>query len=71
MEKLFKDLRSWKTTICGVIGGLIICLGQIQNIVDKDPETVFVEATFIVGLSMMGIGIAAKDGDKSSEDVTK
>ena len=70
MEKLFKNLRSWKTTAAGMVGGLIICLTQIANVLDDNPETKFVEAIFLTGITAMGLGFAAKDGDKSTEDVS-
>ena len=68
--KLMKDFKSWKTTAMGFLGGLMIVIPQIQAMLDDDPETVFVKSIFLTGLAMMGIGIAAKDGDKSTEDVS-
>lgn len=69
IEKLMKDLKSWKTTALGFIGGLMMILPQIQAMLDDDPETVFVKSIFMTGLAMMGFGIAAKDGDKTSKDL--
>ena len=69
MLKWYMMLKSWHTTAVGVIGGLLIALPQIQNLLDSDPETAFVWSVFVTGLTAMGIGIFAKDGDKSSEDV--
>jgi hypothetical protein len=68
--ELIKDLKSWKTTVLGFLGGLMMVVPQIQAMFDDDPETVFVKSVFMAGLAMMGFGIAAKDGDKSSEDVS-
>lgn len=69
IEKLMKDLKSWKTTALGFIGGLMMILPQIQALLDDDPETVFIKSIFMTGLAMMGIGIAAKDGDKTSKEL--
>ena len=68
--KLMQDLKSWKTTVAGLVGGLMLILPQLMAVLDDDPETVFVKTTFMTGLAMMGVGIAAKDGDKSTEDVS-
>jgi len=65
-----KDLKSWKTTAMGIISGLIIILPQVRNLMDGDPETVFSETVLATGLALMGLGVASKDGDKSTEDVS-
>lgn len=67
--KLMKDLKSWKTTALGFISGLLIILPQIQNLLDGDPETVFSETVCMTGFALMGFGIAAKDGDKTSKEL--
>ena len=71
IEKLIKDIKSWKTTALGVISGLLMILPQIQNLLDGDPETVFSETVIMTGLALMGLGVTAKDGDKSTEDVSQ
>jgi hypothetical protein len=70
LSKLLKELKSWKTTALGFLGGLMLVIPQIQAMLDDDPETIFVKSLFMTGLAMMGFGIAAKDGDKSTEDVS-
>lgn len=69
IEKLIKDLKSWKTTVLGIISGLMIILPQIQNLLDGDPETVFSETILMTGFALMGLGIASKDGDKTSKEL--
>ena len=69
IEKLVKDLKSWKTTALGFISGLLIILPQIQNLLDGDPETVFSETICMTGIALMGLGITAKDGDKTSKEL--
>lgn len=69
IAKLMKDLKSWKTTALGFLGGLMMVIPQIQAMLDDDPETVFVKSIFMAGLAMMGFGIAAKDGDKTSKEL--
>lgn len=63
------DVKNWKTTIVGFLTGIILCAKQLVNLLDKDPETVFVTSIFITGLGALGLGMFAKDGDKTSEDV--
>ena len=70
MKNLMKTFRSWKTTISGVIAGLVVILLQIQAIIDSDPATVFSMEAFAIGLGLLGVGAFAKDGDKSTEDVS-
>ena len=70
IEKLMKDLKSWKTTALGFLGGLMMIIPQIVAMLDDDPETVFTKSIFMAGLALMGLGVASKDGDKSTEDVS-
>jgi len=69
MGKLKADIKNWRTTILGILGGIAICVPQLINLLDSDPATVFQLSIFLAGLAAMGVGVAAKDGDKSSEDV--
>jgi len=62
-------MSSWKTTVLGVIGGLILILTQASNLLDNDPATLFELSQFIAGLGMLGVGWFARDNNKSSEDV--
>lgn len=62
-------MKSWKTTVLGVIAGLSLILPQIAAALDSDPATVFSLEAVIAGLGAMGIGIAARDNNKSSEQV--
>ena len=65
-----KDLKSINTTITGILAGIAMLIPQIQNLLDNDPETMLSETVVISALALMGLGIASKDGDKSSEDVS-
>lgn len=66
-----KDLRSIKTTVMGVLAGLAMLIPQLQNLFDGDPETKLSETVIVSALALMGFGITARDGDKSTEDVSK
>ncbi len=65
-----KNLKSVNTTIAGIIAGLMIILPQLANLFDGDPETTLSETILISGIAIMFGGFAAKDGDKSTEDVS-
>lgn len=59
--------KSWKTTWSGVIGGLVILLGQAQTLLDDDPKT-NPEYTIVVGaIGMISLGISARDENVTSE----
>jgi hypothetical protein len=66
---MFSKLKSWKTTVAGFLGGLILVAQQVLAAIDGDPETKFTVALLLTGLGMMGIGFFARDNNKRSEDV--
>lgn len=55
--------KSWKTTAVGIVGGGILLLTSINDMLSSDQ----VEA--LAAAVVAFIGILAKDGDKSSQDV--
>lgn len=60
-------MKSWKTTVVGILAGLSIILAQVSYLFDADPQTVFsVEAVFSA-LGIMGIGFFARDNNVTSE----
>lgn len=62
-------LKNVKTTTLGICAGLMILVPQVKALVDDDPNTNVSYEQVVAGLGLMGVGIAAKDGDKTSEDV--
>ncbi len=69
-DNLVKDIRSWKTTLVGWLTGVAIIVPQLIYLLDSDPETTFKLPVLLAGLAAIGFGTVAKDGDKSSEDVS-
>lgn len=62
-------MKSTQTTLWGVIGGIGILATQAFYYFDGDPATNFSIAVIMGALGLMGIGISARDNDKSSEAV--
>jgi hypothetical protein len=56
-------LRNWVTTLIGVIVGCIIIFQELFNSESADIEKIF------LALGLLGIGAAARDGDKSSRSL--
>lgn len=58
------EMKSWKTTIFGLIGAVG---GVVATI--KEPSWVGLVGQLMVAIGAGGIGISARDNDKTSEDV--
>jgi hypothetical protein len=69
MEKWIANLKSWKTSVAGVLSALILILPELLALVDSDPATICNWATVKIGLAALGLGVFAKDGDKTSGEV--
>jgi len=59
--------KSWRTTASGIIGGLIILLGQALTLLDNDPKTNPDYVTIVGAVTMMSIGVNARDEVVTSE----
>jgi hypothetical protein len=60
---------SWKTSLAGAITGLMVILPQVQAILDADPATTPDWNLIVAGITVIIGFVAARDGDKSSQDV--
>lgn len=65
MSKLFTG--SWRTSLVGIISGVVLLLNQVMAILDADPATVFSWEQFTLALGMFGVGWFARDKNVSSE----
>ncbi len=61
-------VKSWKTTVCGLIVAVILILKQIGNLLDDDPETVMSVEMILGALAALGIGVCARDNGVSSRE---
>ena len=60
---------SKETTIAGLFAGISLIAGQLYNLFDKDPTTLFDMTTVIAAVGMI-IGFwRSRDNNRSSEDV--
>lgn len=64
-------MKDWRTTIAGVAGAIALIANEIANLLDGNPETIFNIEAIIAALSLIGIGVLAKDKNdpKDSEPV--
>ncbi len=61
-----KILTSWRTSLAGVIPGVGVLLIQIGHLIDSDPKTVMDMATCMQAISVIMIGLTARDNLVSS-----
>lgn len=59
---------SWRTTLVAWTTALGIILGQITNLFDTDPATVFDYSQLLLAAGMIGIGSFARDNKVTSEE---
>ena len=62
-------MKSWKTTILGILGALALLIPQVVAVLDGDPKTNPDVEQILLALSVGGAGVAARDNDKRSEDM--
>lgn len=58
---------SWKTTVLGVLAAIIMLADEARAVLDGDPETQPNVENLVAALALLGIGVAARDADKTSE----
>jgi len=58
--------KSWKTTAVGVVTGVVILGKQVLNLLNGEPVSLEMIAA---GCTALGLGVFARDNNKSSEDV--
>lgn len=60
-------MKSWRTTVLGIVGAIGILCTQVGNVLDADPATVLDWSTIFSALGVFGIGFFARDNKVSSE----
>lgn len=54
-------MKSWKTSLGGILAGLSLLLGQASTLFDTDPQTNPSWSEVVAAVGMLGLGIAARD----------
>lgn len=57
-------MTSWKTTLCGALAALGTFLTTV-----KEPTWLATVGTVLVGLGSAGLGLFARDNNRTSEEV--
>jgi len=56
-------MKSWRTTILGIVTGIGLLAAQAKAFLDNDPATVADMTAILAAFAVMGFGWAAKDKD--------
>jgi hypothetical protein len=62
---------NWKSSLLGIITGLMVLLAAARTLLDDDPATnpdIGTVSEAITGITLIIWGIITRDGDKSSQD---
>lgn len=57
---------SWKTTLGGILGFLSIVLGQVQYLLDDDPETTMNVSIIASAFAVLWMGLVSRDNNVTS-----
>jgi len=60
-------MKSWRTTMLGIVTGVGLLAAQVKAFLDNDPSTVADMTAILAALAVMGFGWAARDNSVSSE----
>lgn len=58
-------LRSWRTTLVGIVGALALIGLQVARAVEGKP---FDDSAIVVAVALLAIGALARDHDKTDQD---
>ena len=60
-------IRSWKTTLAGIVAAITILSVEASAVLDDDPETKINWDSVAAAAGVLGIGLFARDSNVSSE----
>jgi hypothetical protein len=58
---------SWRTTAVGILGAIGILAGQASAALDSNPATIVSFSEIFAALSVLGLGLIARDDSVTSE----
>ena len=59
--------KSWRTTLSGVLAGVVLLIGQAQTLLDDDSKTNPEYTVMMAALGMISLGWNARDENVTSE----
>lgn len=59
---------SWKTTVAGILAAVSILCAQAGTLLDDNKDTNPSFSEIFAAFGLLGLGIASRDGDVSSEN---
>ena len=62
-----KTKISWRTSASGLIGGIVLLLGQVQTLFDNDPMTNPEYTVIVAAFGMISLGWNSRDNKVTSE----
>lgn len=54
-------MENWRTTTLAVLSALALIFGQVHDLLDDNPKTVFNLDIVLGALGVLGIGVFARD----------
>ena len=59
---------SWKTKVSGLVISAAMILGEVSDLIDADPLTVFEWPVIMAALGALGLGLSARQNNVTSEE---
>jgi hypothetical protein len=61
-------VKSWKTTVSGIVAGLAIIFTQVGYLVDNDPATTISIEAIVAAVGVIALGWNSRDKNVSTEE---
>jgi hypothetical protein len=61
-------MKSWKTTVSGIVTGLAIIFTQVGYLLDNDPATTISIEAIVAAGGLIALGWNARDKNVSTEE---
>jgi hypothetical protein len=61
-------MKSWKTTVSGIVAGLAIIFTQVGYLLDNDPATTISIEAIVAAVGLIALGWNARDKNVSTEE---
>lgn len=61
-------MKSWKTTVSGIVAGLAIIFTQVGYLLDNDPATTISVEAIVAAVAVVALGWNSRDKNVSTEE---